>query len=97
MEEIFNKLEFDSAKLYKKNLLLQLDSFLKGYANKSILDMEADEANKAIADKLKACMKEETVVGCFRSFSKKYTDGMINIDYSDTIKNMVAKTVKNKD
>ena len=40
MERIFNKIEFDSAKLYKKEVLEELNVYLKSHSNTSILDMD---------------------------------------------------------
>jgi hypothetical protein len=91
MERIFNKIEFDSAKLYKKEVLEELNVYLKSHSNTSILDMDVEEVNKVIADKLKDLIREKTVSGCFISFANKYAKGIVAISYSDTIKNMIAK------
>lgn len=97
MTEIFNRLDFDSAKLKKPNILKKLDNLVLEDASLSLVNMDEAEANRIISHKIESCMKQQTVIGAFMYFTKKFSDRTVKLESSDTIKMMVSKIMKNID
>jgi hypothetical protein len=88
---IINKLAFERAKLHKVDILKRMDIILFPNGDRSLLEMDCDEANAYIEDKMKSCMKKDNVYGCFYRFAETFSGGLVTIEMSDTIQKMVDK------
>lgn len=97
MIEIIDRLTYLSIKDNRPELLQKLNKLVSENGQMSLLECSDEVANKIISDKIERCMKQGTIVGDFRKFAEIFSDDKVEIEFSDTIRIMVAKIMEHRD
>jgi hypothetical protein len=90
---IIDKLTFQNAKLQKTDILKKMDTILFPNNDKSLLQMDCEEANSEIERKMKNCMKNDTVYGSLNQFAEMFAKGSVDIQRKDTINVIINKLI----
>ena len=96
MIEIIDRLTYLSIKDNRPELLQKLNKLVSENGHVSFLECNDEVANKIILEKIEKCMKQGTI-GDFRKFAEIFSDGKVEIEFSDTIRIMVAKIMEQRD
>ena len=97
MIEIIDRLTYLSIKDNRPELLQKLNKLVSEKGQVSFLECNDEVANKIILEKIEKCMKQGMIVGDFRKFAEIFSDGKVEIEFSDTIRIMVAKIMEQRD
>ena len=97
MIEIIDRLTYLSIKDNRPELLQKLNKLVSEKGQVPFLECNDEVANKIILEKIEKCMKQGTIVGDFRKFAEIFSDGKVEIEFSDTIRIMVAKIMEQRD